>query len=112
MSTGFKTLSIIVLLSLTALSIVLLPVQINAQAPQQEQPSQEEMMQIMGPMMGTMMENMMDTMFKVVAKPENAERLATFTKNYYDALIKKGFSKEEALQMTKSMGMPALSGMQ
>jgi hypothetical protein len=69
------------------------------------------MMQMMGPMMGTMMETMIETMFKVLAKPENAQRLATFTKNYYDALIAKGFSKEEAFQMAMSMGMPALSGM-
>lgn len=110
MSISSKTLSRMILLSLIALSIFLMPVQIKAQETQQKQPSQEEIMQMMGPMMGTMMENMMDTMFKVLAKPENAERLATFTRNYYEALIKKGFSKEEALQMAKTMGMPALSG--
>ncbi len=104
----FKTLSIVVLF-LTAVSIIILPVQIGAQGPQQQQPSQEEVMKMMG-MMGNMMENVMDTMFKVLAKPENAERLATFTKNYYDALIAKGFSKEDALRIATAIGMPALSG--
>jgi len=107
MSNSFKTFSLGLLLSLAALSIIIMPVQIDAQSPQQKHPSQDEMMQ----MMGTKMEDMLERMFKVLAKPENAERLATFTRNYYDALIAKGFSKEEALQMTMEMGMPALSGM-
>jgi uncharacterized alpha/beta hydrolase family protein len=108
----FKKLAIGIVISLTVVSILILPVSTDAQDSQQKQPDQKEMMQMMGPMMSTMMENMMDTMFKVLAKLENAERLATFTRNYYDALIKKGFSKEEALQITKAVGMPALSGMQ
>jgi hypothetical protein len=111
MPTSFRKFSLILLLSLTALSFIILPVQIYAQVRQQQQPRQEEMMRMMGPMMGNMMEAMIETMLKVLAKPENAERLATFTKNYYDALIAKGFSKEEALQMAMAMGMPALSGM-
>lgn len=109
----FKTHSSIVVLFL-AVCIIILPVQIGAQEQQQKQPSQEEvmkmmgMMGMMGTMMGTMMETVMEAMFKVLAKPENAERLATFTKNYYDALIAKGFSKEEALRMATTIGMPAL----
>ena len=41
-----------------------------------------------------------------LAKPENAERLADFTKNYYDALIKRGFTKEQALQIVMAVGIP------
>jgi archaellum component FlaG (FlaF/FlaG flagellin family) len=79
--------------------------------PKKEQAEMQQAMQMMGPMMGSMMESMFDTAFKVMAKPENADRLATFTKNYYDALISKGFSKEEALRIVVNMGMPSMSGM-
>ena len=33
-------------------------------------------------------------------------RLADFTKNYYDALVKRGFTKEQALQLVAAMGIP------
>jgi len=61
-----------------------------------------------GPAMGSMMENMMVKMFQVMSRPEVAEGLATFTKNYYDALLKKGFTKEEALRIVVSVGMPSV----
>ncbi len=76
------------------------------------EPSQQEMQDVfsaMGPAMGSMMEGMMSSMFSVLAKPEIAEQLATFTKNYYDALIKKGFSKEEAMRIIISVGMPHMN---
>ena len=67
---------------------------------------------MMGPMMGQMMEAMMEAMMegmlRVMAKPESADRLATFTKNYYDALIRKGFTKEQALQIVIATGMPRM----
>jgi len=60
MSICFKTF-LVVLLSVSVLSIIILPLQIDAQSPQQRQPNQEQMMQMMGPMMGTMMETMIET---------------------------------------------------
>jgi hypothetical protein len=69
---------------------------------------QREMEMLMGPAMGQMMQGMMDAMFMVLAKPETAERLASFTKNYYDALVKKGFTKDEALRIVSSVGMPSM----
>ncbi|NQT89814.1 MAG: hypothetical protein HQ558_00995 [Candidatus Omnitrophica bacterium] len=61
----------------------------------------------MQPMISSMMDSMVGAMFKLLAKPEIAENMATFTKNYYDALIKKGFSKEEALQIVVAVGVPS-----
>src|SRR2546422_10963355 len=69
---------------------------------------QAQMTSMMGPMMGQMMEAMMEGMLRVMAKPESADRLATFTKNYYDALIRKGFTKEQALQIVIATGMPRM----
>lgn len=63
---------------------------------------------MMGPMMGQMMEAMMDGMLKAMAKPENVERLASFTRAYYEALMRKGFTKEEALQIVVAMGLPRM----
>lgn len=68
----------------------------------------EQTSQMMGPMMGQMMQSMMEGMLKTMAKPENVELLATFTRSYYDALIRKGFTKEEALQIVVATGIPRM----
>lgn len=34
-----------------------------------------------------------------LAKPQTAKKLATFQKNYYDALIEQGFTKEQAFEL-------------
>jgi hypothetical protein len=73
-----------------------------------QEPSEDMIMQMMGPMMGGMMTGMIDAVLGVMAKPETAEKLATFTKNYYDALIAKGFSKEEALRIVIAVGVPSV----
>ena len=87
------------------------PAGATAQSTKEEQQSpqqvQELMNTMMGPMMGKMMESMMDSLFKVLAKPESSEKLATFIKNFYDALIAKGFSEEEAIKIIISIGIPS-----
>jgi len=40
----------------------------------------------------------------VLQKPETAQALATFVRNFYDALIAKGFTKEEALRIVAGYG--------
>jgi len=77
-----------------------------APAPSQEQVQQQ--MDMMGPAMAKMMENMYSGMLRAMAKPESADQLATFMKNYRDALVAKGFSKEEAMQIVKGTGMPSM----
>ena len=67
------------------------------------------MMQQMAPMMGQMAGMALEGTLVILAKPENAERLADFTKNYYDALIKRGFTKEQALQLVTGVGLPHLT---
>src|SRR6266700_1369391 len=66
-----------------------------------QQPTAEAV-QMMSQMAAVMLESTLTTL----AKPENAERLADFTKNYYDALLKRGFTKEQALQLVAAIGMP------
>ena len=62
----------------------------------------------MGPMYATMMKSMIEGTLKALAEPENVERMAAFTRRYYEALMKQGFTKDEALQIVAGVGVPAL----
>lgn len=66
------------------------------------------MMSQMGPMYENMMQAMIDGTLKAMSKPENIDRMAAFTRQYYQALMKQGFTKEEALQIVAGAGIPAL----
>lgn len=81
--------------------------------PVKGQPSPEEVRRMMQGMLGSMadlMGLMMEGMAKTMAKPEIAENFATFTRNYYDALITRGFTEEQALKIITSNGLPSLGG--
>ena len=41
-----------------------------------------------------------------LAKPETAERMARYVKNFQNALIKEGFTKEDALKIVTAMPLP------
>ena len=59
----------------------------------------------MGPMYESMMQSMVEGTIKAFEKPETIERLARFSRRYYDALIKQGFTREEALQIVAGAGI-------
>lgn len=85
--------------------------QTSAQQPVKPDSVQAQMEQasvMMAPMMGQMTQFMVEGTLKAMAKPENVELLATFTRNYYDALRRKGFTKEEALQIVVATGIPRM----
>ena len=44
-----------------------------------------------------------------LAKPETAEKMARYAKNFQNALIKEGFTKEEAIRIVVSMPLPTNS---
>lgn len=48
----------------------------------------------------------METYLNFLAQPQTGEKLAVFQKNYYDALIKKGFSEDQAFQLLRDVGNP------
>ena len=75
----------------------------------QRQPTAEQQDQLapMAPMMGQMMQVMLQSTLRALAMPEAAEQLATFTRNYFDALVAKGFTREEALRIVMAHGIPA-----
>jgi hypothetical protein len=71
-------------------------------------PEVDAMMQQMIPLTGKMMEVAIESSLATLARIENTDRLATFSKNFYDALVTKGFSNEEAMQIVISVGMPSM----
>ena len=58
--------------------------------------------------MGLMMNQMMNAMFNAQTNPEHAAQLAHFQKLYYDALVKEGFTKDEALSIIKATQLPTV----
>lgn len=78
----------------------------------QQQEMMQQTMQAMTPFFGQVMKAMMEAQLEILAQPGTAEKLATYTRNYYEALVRKGFSKEEALRIAMTVGFPAFPGMQ
>jgi len=58
---------------------------------------------------GPMAEAVIETELTLGAKPETAERLAAFKRNLFEALIKKGFTAKEALQIVIATSPPSVS---
>lgn len=85
------------------------------QAPgQRPQPTPEEMKKIMEasfgamvPMMVKMTDAMIETMLQRGEDPATARRLARFKKNLYEALLKEGFTNEQALRIMESTALPS-----
>ncbi|MEP7326544.1 MAG: hypothetical protein ABI836_11390 [Gemmatimonadota bacterium] len=75
-------------------------------------PNMSSVMDSIGPIFSTMMGSMYAGIIEYMARPETAAKLAAFTKNYFDELMKKGFTREEALMLVRGMGMPGIPGMQ
>ena len=78
-----------------------------SKAPQSPQEMQKQM-EAVSPMFGMMMGQMIKSMAKTLADPAVAQDYATFARNYYQALVEKGFSKEEALSIVRATGLPSV----
>src|SRR5262249_48493768 len=95
------------------LLLVLLPARASAQQPGPPMPDSAAfarmagMFNQMGPMYETMMQAMLEGTLKALERPETIDRLARFARRYYDALMKQGFTREEALQIVAGAGIPA-----
>jgi hypothetical protein len=63
-------------------------------------------MDVTEPWVGQVAETVIGAALAVLARPETAERLAAFATNYYDALVAKGFSADEALRIVLAHGVP------
>jgi len=54
-------------------------------------------------------EAQLNAQLRVAERPETAERVASFKKNLFDALRKKGFTAEQAMQVVVSTPLPTVS---
>lgn len=63
---------------------------------------------MMSPMIGQMMQAMLRSTLAALADPQVTEQMATFTRNYFDALVAKGFTREEALRIVLAHGIPGM----
>jgi hypothetical protein len=61
------------------------------------------MMTQMGPMYQTMMQAMLEGTLKALEQQQVIDRMAAITRRYYEALMKQGFTREEALQIVAGM---------
>jgi hypothetical protein len=60
----------------------------------------------MTPAVIKMAETMYEFQLGKLSEPQTAEKLARYIKNLNEALIKEGFSKEEALKIVTSLPLP------
>ena len=82
----------------------------SSSSPMGKMPSPEEARRMMEEMMAGVMGQMIEGMARSMAKPEVAQNLAVFARNYYTALVKQGFTEEEALKIVTTSGIPSLGG--
>lgn len=91
------------ILAIAVLAIAAIPLRLSRVSAQQPSANQTEQMrqqmQAMLPMMRENMAAMMNAALDVYARRETADKMATFSRNYLDALVAKGFSREEALRI-------------
>ena len=82
---------------------------VHPQPPNPEQVKQlmQATMGAMVSVMGPMTEAVIQAQLNAAAKPEAAEKLAAFKKNLYDALLKKGFDQQQALQIVIATSPPS-----
>jgi len=66
----------------------------------------QAVMAAMVPVTGPMTEAMIEAQLVAAAKPETADRIASFKKNLYDALLKKGFNGIDAMKIVVTTPMP------
>lgn len=76
-------------------------------SPEQMQAMMQAQMQMMVPMFAQMTRAAMDAQFDVLSQPATAQKLATYSRNLYEALLAKGFNGEDAMRLTVSIGIPA-----
>lgn len=81
----------------------------RAAAPHQGEHPQgmEEQLGFMMPMMGNMVQALTQSSMAALAEPKTAEHLAKFIRNYHQALVAEGFTREEAMRIVISVGFPA-----
>lgn len=63
----------------------------------------------LAPLVSKTSEEQTEAQLRIAERPETAERIATFKKNLFDALRRKGFTVEQAMQVTASTSVAPFS---
>ncbi len=87
------------ILAFVASSVIAQP---NPPANAPRPPSPEQMQQLM--------QAQIEVQLAAAARPETAERIAAFKRNLYEALLKKGFTQQQAVEITVATPLPGSSG--
>lgn len=95
---------VLVLIALLGLSAAA-----NAQISPSQKPTPEQMQTMADASLQRIAEAPLEAQLKVAERPETAERIATFKKNLFDALRRKGFTVEQSLQILNSTPLPSTS---
>lgn len=106
-----SAIAVVVVLLGAAAVVPTLRAQAGQNKEAQEAAQMREQMEMMAPVWSRMSQGMMEGTLEVLAKRETAERLADFTRNFYEALLVKRFTKEEALRIVEAVGIPAMPSM-
>jgi hypothetical protein len=84
----------------------------NAQVPAPQPPPINQIMKDLDngvPITMKVTDTAIAAQLSALAKPETAQKMARYVKNFQNALIKEGFTREEALKIVTSMPLPATS---
>ena len=60
-------------------------------------------------MLERVQETQLNAQLKMAERPETAERIATFKKNLFDALRRKGFTADQSFQIMASTPLPSVA---
>lgn len=77
--------------------------------PEQTKRMMEATFDAMVPVMKKMSDAMLDSMLEKGAEPDTAIKMAKFKKNLYEALLKEGFTKEQAFSIMENTSMPSVT---
>jgi hypothetical protein len=64
------------------------------------------------PDFGPMLARIVNAGLAAISTPEAAEQLATFSRNYHDALVARGFSEADSVALVAAHGSALLRGRQ
>ncbi|HEY2378255.1 MAG TPA: hypothetical protein VGH98_19920 [Gemmatimonadaceae bacterium] len=98
---------ILVIAALTATAILTRTSTVRAQQPSGNPAEQVRQMQAM---MRANIEAVMEGTLAVMSRKETAGQMATFSKNYLDALVAKGFTRQEALALVAAHSPTVIPG--
>ncbi len=91
---------------LASLALLLAPAVAANQGPNKPPPAQVVNPAAMSEQRAASLVRVSEKYLDFLAQKSTTDKLATFQKNYFDALVLKGFNREEAFQLVRDMGNP------